>query len=205
MEEKKVVKESTGKKVLIGLDIVRKVIYLVVIIAIIVIVVSKFTKSRVTFNSSSNVIKVDEIEKFNLARFTWNGIAEYYNDTDTEVDTFIKYEAQIEASMNMENFNKNNILVDDNKKLINITLPKIELTPKIVFKDDGKSLSFIPQNTKIEMRDIVVTCEEDDKKKVQERVEMLDIARENAKTTIEGLLLPIIEESGYKIVWKDGE
>ena len=205
MEDKNVVKESTGKKVIIGLDIVRKVIYLVVIIAIIVIVVSKFTKSRVTFNSSSNVIKVDEIEKFNLARFTWNGIAEYYNDTDTEVDTFIKYEAQIEASMNMENFNKNNILVDDNAKLINITLPKIELTPKVVFKDDGKSLSFIPQNTKIEMRDIVVTCEEDAKKKVQERVEMLDIAKENAKTTIEGLLLPIIEESGYKIVWKDGE
>ena len=205
MEEKKVVKESTGKKVLIGLDIIRKVIYLVVIIAIIFIVVSKFTKSKVTFNSSSNVIKVDEIEKFNLARFTWNGIAEYYNDIDTEVDTFIKYEAQIEASMNMENFNKNNILVDDNAKLINITLPKIELTPKVVFKDDGKSLSFIPQNTKIEMRDIVVTCEEDAKKKVQERVEMLDIAKENAKTTIEGLLLPIIEESGYKIVWKDGE
>lgn len=205
MEEKKVVKESTGKKVLIGLDIIRKVIYLIVVIIIIVIVISKFTKNRVTFNSTSNVIKVDEIEKFNLARFTWNGIAEYYNGMDAEVDTFIKYEAQIEASMNMENFNKNNISVDDNEKIIYITLPKIELIPKVVFKDDGKSLSFIPQNTKIEMHDIVVTCEEDAKKKVLERIEMLDIAKENAKTTIEGLLLPIIEESGYKIVWKDGE
>ena len=57
----------------------------------------------------------------------------------------------------------------------------------------------------IDVKDMVSVCEADAKAKVAERTKMLDIAKENAKNTIEGLLLPLVEGQHYTIVWKDGE
>lgn len=188
----------------LSFKIIKRIIYFIILIVLILLIVNKFSKNKVTLDSSSNLIKIDEITKFNVAKFTWNGIAEYHKDNTEKVDTYIKYEADIVATMNLENFDKN-IVIDKDKKEITITLPKIELKPNIIFRDGGKSFSFIPTNTDIEMNELIKVCEDDALEKVSERVKIQEIAKDNAKTTIEGLLLPFIEENDYSIIWKDGE
>ena len=188
----------------LSFKIIKRIIYFIILIVLILLIVNKFSKNEVTLDSSSNLIKIDEITKFNVAKFTWNGIAEYHKDNTEKVDTYIKYEADIVATMNLENFDKN-IVIDKDKKEITITLPKIELKPNIIFRDGGKSFSFIPTNTDIEMNELIKVCEDDALEKVSERVKIQEIAKDNAKTTIEGLLLPFIEENDYSIIWKDGE
>ena len=196
-------KEVKKRKVL-SFHIIKKIIYLVALIVLILLAVNKFSKNRVTLDSSSSLIKVEEISKFNVAKFTWNGIAAYYKDDKEKVDTYIKYEADIIASMNLENINEN-VIIDNTKKIITITLPEIELKPTIIFRDGGKSFSFIPTNTDIEMKELIKVCEDDAIKKVSERLKIKDVAKENAKSTIEGLLLPLLEGNNYQIIWKDGE
>ena len=211
MEEEKEIKkkkESNARKVYFSVKIVKEIIYIIIICAIALLLYSKFNKKKVEFFSASNLIKVDEVEKFLLARFNWDGIAEHYKeDSKTKekvVDMHIRYQAEITATMNMDNFN-NNVLVDKENKKIYLTLPKIELKPTIIFKDDGTSFSFIPSNAKVELRELVTICEDDAVKKVSERVQLFNIAKENAKKTIEGMLLPLIEEEHYIVIWKDGE
>ena len=192
------------KKSFISFKIIKKIVYFIVLAALILLIFNKCSRNRVTLDASSNLIKVEEITKFNVAKFTWNGIAEYRKEGSDKVDTYIKYEADITATMNLENFDKN-IVIDKDKKEITINLPKVELKPNVIFRDGGKSFSFIPTNTDIEMKELVKVCEDDVIKKVSERVKMQDLAKENAKSTIEGLLLPLVEGNNYKIIWKDGE
>jgi len=191
---------EVGKKI----TIIIKIIYLIIFISLVLLIINKFNVKRERLSSSHNLIKVEEIDKVNVAKITWNGIAKYYKDNSSDVDTYIKYEAEVIATMDMENFNKN-ITIDENKKTIEIVLPEIKLRPNVLFKDGGKSFSFIPQDTDIEMRTLVDVCEKDVIEKISKKEDMLKVARDNAKTTIEGLLFPLIDLNEYQILWKDGE
>ena len=193
-----------GKKLLISLKIIKELSYFIILGVIILVLISKCSKRTIEYNVASNLISTEEVEKITFAKFTWTGIAKYYKEGKNKVDTFIKYDALVSAFMNVSDLNYN-IYFDNDNRIIYVTLPSMELKADIIFKEDGNSFSFIPANSKIDMRDIITICEEDAKKKVNERVQLLDIAKENAKNTIEGLLLPILEKENYQIVWKDGE
>lgn len=197
-------KKSKLFKINLGVNIVRNLIYIVLIVAIALLLISKFSKTKVIFDSSSNLIDTKEVEKLNLAKFKWTGIAKYYKGESEEVDTYIKYDAIVEASMDMEGFN-DKVRYDDANKKIYVKLPKIDVTPTISYKTDGSTFTFIPKKTSIELRDILTVCEKDVLEKAKEREQFMNIAKENAKTTIEGFLLPVIEGQGYSIVWEDGE
>ena len=204
MEKEEEKKEKKTGVISRGVRVIKDLLYIVILAGIIIIFYSKCAKRNVTYESSSNLIKVEEVTKFNLAKYEWNGIAEYYREGSNKVDTYVKYEAEIVATMDLSNFN-DNIVQDETNKKIYITLPKIDLVPTVIFKDDGSAFSFIPKKTDIDVKDMVSVCEADAKAKVAERTKMLDIAKENAKNTIEGLLLPLVEGQHYTIVWKDGE
>ena len=106
--------------------------------------------------------------------------------------------------MNLNDFSKN-VKVDEDKKIITITLPKIELTPNVLFKDGGNSFSFIPDNTDLEMKELLKVCEEDAKKEVANNTKIKEIALKNAKSSIKKYFLTFVIDKDYKIVWKDGE
>ena len=81
----------------------------------------------------------------------------------------------------------------------------IKLKPNILFKDGGKSFSFIPNNTDIEVKELLKVCEEDAKKEVLKNTEIKKLALKNAKSSIKKYFLPFIIGDDYEIVWKDGE
>ena len=187
-----------------NLSIIKTILYYVLLAFLIILLINKYSAKRVRYDSSSNLVKAMEIEQLNLAKYTWNGIAAYYKDNKNKVDTYIKYEAEIVATMDLKNFEKN-IEIDNEKKMVIVTLPKIELKPNILFKDGGNSFSFIPKNTDIEMSELIRVCEDDAINEISKKTKINKIAKANAKSTIKGLLLPLLEDNDYKIEWKDGE
>ena len=194
--------EKDRKELLIKTII--KVVYFIVLFVVLLLLINKYSVRHIKYDSSSNLIKSVKIEKLNLAKYTWDGIAEYHKNGKDKVDTYIKYEAEIVATMNLNDFSKN-VKVDEDKKIITITLPKIELTPNVLFKDGGNSFSFIPDNTDLEMKELLKVCEEDAKKEVASNTKIKEIALKNAKSSIKKYFLTFVIDKDYKIVWKDGE
>lgn len=88
--------------------------------------------------------------------------------------------------------------VDDENKIVKAILPQIKITSNTV---DEKSLSFIPQDAKVELKDALIACQNDALVEAQESQELLSAARENLKSVIEALLLPVVSTKGYSIVW----
>ena len=178
-----------------------KLIVLILLGAILGIVIySKLTSNQVKLEATSTLIDVKEIQELNLASFTWNGIAEITNEK--KKTTYVKYEAVIEARMDLADINKK-IEFNEETKEVYVVLPKIQLVPVVRVKND--SFSFIPEDSKVDLKEVLTVCEEDANKEATDNVELLNVATNNAKNTIEGLLLPLIKEDNYKIVWKDGE
>lgn len=194
--------EEESKELLI--KTIMKVVYFLVLFVLLLLIFNKYSVRHIKYDSSSNLIKSVKIEKLDLVKYTWNGIAEYHKNGNNKVDTYIKYEAEIVATMNLKNFSKN-IEVDEDKKIITIALPEIKLKPNILFKDGGKSFSFIPNNTDIEVKELLKVCEEDAKKEVLKNTEIKKLALKNAKSSIKKYFLPFIIGDDYEIVWKDGE
>ncbi len=165
---------------------------------------SKCSKKEVKLESSASLIKTTDIKELYLAKYKWSGIAAHYSKGENpKVDTYIRYDAEVRAKINLENINENIIINKDSKK-ITITLPKIEFDITPLFEKDGKKYSFIPRDTKIEPNEVLATCKEDAERKIKERVEMLETAKTSAKNTIQSYLQPLVEDN-YKIEWKDGE
>ena len=79
-------------------------------------------------------------------------------------------------------------------------LPEIKLTPSIITNVD--SPSFIPENTSIELKEVLTVCEKDAQEEAEKSEELMNVAKDNLKNTVEALLFPIVEANGYKIIWE---
>ncbi len=178
-----------------------KIIVLVILGVILGLVIySKLSSNQVKLEATSTMIDQKEVQELYLANFTWNGIAEIPREKNKT--TYIKYEAVIEARMDLTDINKK-IEYNEETKEVYITLPKIQLVPVVRVKNG--SFSYIPEDAKVDPKEAFTVCEEDAKKEATNNKELMSVAKSNAKNTIEGLLLPLIKEDNYKIVWKDGE
>ena len=84
------------------------------------------------------------------------------------------------------------------KKTVTPVLPEITVNTVTV---DPDSLSFIPQNPDVELKDIMTVCKEDALKEASESKELYQTAEENLQSAIEALLSPILKNAGYTMQW----
>ena len=183
-------------------EIIKKVIYLVLILAIIFVAYIKFSPNVVKLVSSSDLIEKKEIEEISMTKMKWQGIAEAYTNPNNVVakgKTYIMYEAEVKVSFDIKEFKKS-IKVEDDR--IYMTVPKPNL--EIILLED-KELDYIPKDTKITQSQAIKACKEDAEEEVSRDTKIIENAKENFKKYIEGLLYTFTENSNYKIVWKDGE
>ena len=89
--------------------------------------------------------------------------------------------------------------IDKEEKQVKATLPEIIITVNTV---DEKSLSFIPEDSEVELKRVLIACKEDAEREAKESGALKETAEENAKSIIEGLLYPIHESQKYKLVWE---
>ena len=181
------------------IKLITKVVLIIVLIILVVIVLpTKLRKKKQTIITSSILTKAVDIAELSSAKFTYNGIAEAYADENKEkIKCRIRYDADVEASINMKDIQ---FEVDKNKKTIMPSLPEIKLTPKVITNADTPS--YIPENTSIELKEVLTVCENDALEEAKKSEELMNVAKDNLKNTVEALLYPITEANGYKIIWE---
>lgn len=181
----------------------RKMIGGVFVIAAVAIAAGLFVPNAVGKIKKEDVITSSELEKvinigeLSTAEFMYNGIAEKYSDDDPEkVECHIAYNASVKIGIEMDQVN---FSVDDKKKTVKPELPEITVNAVTV---DPDSLSYIPQNPKIEMKEIISLCKEDALTEAEETEELYQTAQENIQSAIEALLSPVLKKEGYKMQWQ---
>ena len=146
--------------------------------------------------TSSTLKETINISKLSTAKFTYNGIATVYKDaTKEKIKCHIRYNATVKAGVDMQ---KVDFEIDHKNKTVKVKLPKIKIKSYIV---NEQPLSFIPNDTTVDLKEALVICKEDARQKAMESPRLMNLAEENLKSTIEALLYPLLESKEFKIIW----
>ena len=82
--------------------------------------------------------------------------------------------------------------------IVIVTLPEINLTVTIT---DEQSMALLPSNADVGIDSLLRYSRQDAENEAKESTELISIAQDNLKATIEGLLFPILKTHGYSISW----
>ena len=177
----------------------RKIVFTwvaVVALAVIVCVVINHTKnaeskaSIVTVASLQKIVNVSELSTFTAV---YNGVAKVYDSEDPqEIRYYVSYDAKVNAGIDME---KASIFIDEEKKIINIQLPEVYITDITV---QASSMDFIfmdeDDNTNTVVAEAYKYCEEDVRAEADTKIEIKDLARQNAINIFTALTKPFVEQ-----------
>ena len=154
-------------------------------------VISRIEKEDVI--TSAQLEKAIDISQLSTAEFVYNGIAEKYNEEHPErVDCYIAYNASVKVGIQMEDVT---FEIQEEEKTVTPVLP--DITVQIATLDEN-SLSYIPKNPDVPLKDMLILCKEDAIREAGES----ETAEENLKMVMEALLSPVLENAGYSLVWQ---
>lgn len=153
----------------------------------------------ITVSTLEKIINVKELSTFTAV---YNGIASVSDtdENDKQPDYYVSYEARVKAGIVMDDIQ---IAVDNNNKVITVTLPNVEITEINV---DISSLDFIFYNLKANTSSVTQeaykACEDDAKEEVETQEAILTLAKQNAVNIIKALTSPIVEQldAEYQLV-----
>lgn len=180
----------------------KKRILPIAIAVIIVVVVVAVLSTVLTMNAAGATVsevslkKAVSINKLSTAEFTYEGIAEKCNDKG-DVVYHIYYEASANAGMDLE---KIDFKIDADKKTVTPILPEMTIDAPVI---DESVIDFLPKNANVNMREVIEICKADATNEIEGTPMIKETARRNMRSTIEALLVPILESNGYKIVWEE--
>lgn len=158
-------------------------------------VISRIEKEDVI--TSAQLEKAIDISQLSTAEFVYNGIAEKYNEKHPErVDCYIAYNASVKVGIQMEDVT---FEIQEEEKTVTPVLP--EITVQIATLDED-SLSYIPKNPDVPLKDMLLLCKEDAVREAGESEKLYETAEENLKMVMEALLSPVLENAGYTLVWQ---
>lgn len=158
-------------------------------------VISRIEKEDVI--TSAQLEKAIDISQLSTAEFVYNGIAEKYNEEHPErVDCYIAYNASVKVGIQMEDVT---FEIQEEEKTVTPVLP--DITAQIATLDEN-SLSYIPKNPDVPLKDMLILCKEDAVREAGESEKLYETAEENLKMVMEALLSPVLENAGYSLVWQ---
>lgn len=181
----------------------KKLISILIILLILLIALNLILPNILNRISKKNVVTSASLEdaimisELSTAEYVYNGIAEKYDEESDEVVCYIAYNATVKVGIDMEDVT---FEIDEEEKTIMPILPEISINIATIDED---SLSYIPQNPDITMTEIISLCKEDAITEANESEELYETAEENLKSVIEALVLPLIEDTDYTLVWED--
>lgn len=152
-------------------------------------VISRIEKEDVI--TSAQLEKAIDISQLSTAEFVYNGIAEKYNEEHPErVDCYIAYNASVKVGIQMEDVT---FEIQEEEKTVTPVLP--DITVQIATLDEN-SLSYIPKNPDVPLKDMLILCKEDAIREAGESEKLYETAEENLKMVMEALLSPVLENAG---------
>ena len=150
-------------------------------------VISRIEKEDVI--TSAQLEKAIDISQLSTAEFVYNGIAEKYNEKHPErVDCYIAYNASVKVGIQMEDVT---FEIQEEEKTVTPVLP--EITVQIATLDED-SLSYIPKNPDVPLKDMLILCKEDAVREAGESEKLYETAEENLKMVMEALLSPVLSQ-----------
>ncbi|WP_031553608.1 DUF4230 domain-containing protein [Oribacterium sp. FC2011] len=150
-------------------------------------------KNEPVIITSSMLEDAVNISKLSTAKYKYNGIAQLYENEKVKCN--VKYNAEVKAGIDMKDIAFN---INDADKIITVTLPEIQFSSYII---DQNSLSFIPSDSKVDLKAAIAACEKDSLDEANKSKDLKNAAEENLKQTIRALLYPLLETTGYTIQW----
>lgn len=156
-------------------------------------------ESRVTTVSRASLEKVFEISELATADYTYNAIAKAYGEDGTTVRYYVSYEGKIKAGID---FNKIELDINEEEKIITVTLPDVELQEKTVNPGTLEYI-FIDKKSETEAvhQEAFRLCESDLEERTAKEEELFTLARENAAAVVEALVMPWVKQidEEYKV------
>lgn len=170
---------------------------IIVIIAVIAILPTVLTANNAGSTLSEvSLKKAVSINKLSTAEFTYEGIAEKC-DENGKVIYHIYYEASATAGMDLD---KIDFKIDPDKKTVTPILPEMSIDTPVI---DESVIDFLPKSANVDMREVIEICKADATNEIKETPVIRETALRNMRSTIEALLVPILESNDYKILWDD--
>ena len=168
---------------------------------IVAIIVFLFVKEKM-FNreskpeiiSKSTLEKVINVSDLSTFEAIYNGIASVVNEEKPEnIDYYVSYEAKVKGGIDFE---KVNLEVNEDERIITVTLPEVKITDVNV---DIASLDYIFMNKKANTETVSAQaykkCIEDVTNESNSTTAIYELAKQNARNIVEALIKPFIEQS----------
>lgn len=171
----------------------------IIIVAIIIgvpVIQSKLNKT--TYLTASQLTEIVNASKLSTAEYRYNGIADKCNDKG-EAEYHVYYESTISASYDMSAITFD---IDEEAKTITPHLPEPEIGDPSI---DTTTLDYLPENPKANLKDVISICKADVLAEVTSAGGILYTANQNMRRTMDALLVPVTEKTGYSITWPDDE
>ena len=171
----------------------------IIIVAIVIgvpIIQSKLNKT--TYLTASQLTEIVNASKLSTAEYRYNGIADKCNDKG-EAEYHVYYESTISASYDMSAITFD---IDEEAKTITPHLPEPEIGDPSI---DTTTLDYLPENPKANLKDVISICKADVLAEVASAGGILYTANQNMRRTMDALLVPVTEKTGYNITWPDDE
>ena len=205
MKKKNDEKKNLTQEIKIKQIVKKKRIIPLSIIVIAILIIGGFIFKRnndlhkITVRSSLQ--KINNINELSTIQYTYNAIARKNKDNEEKnndnIEYYVKYEGNIKAGFD---FKEIKIKIKDKK--IEITLPEVTIndltvnteTLEYIFKVQKKENDSVSQEA-------LRICKEDLKQKVEQDENLKKIAKENAISTLKGLMKPWINslDEGYSL------
>lgn len=138
--------------------------------------------------------KAVSINKLSTAEFTYEGIAEKLNDKGEAV-YHIYYKATATSGMDLSSIE---FKIDQGQKTVTPILPEVSVYDPVV---DESAIEYLPKDANIDLREVIDICKQDALNEVEKAPSFKETSARNMRSTIEALLVPLLESNGYSIVW----
>lgn len=149
--------------------------------------------------STASLEEVFDISELSTADYIYNGIAKVYKEDGTTVKYYVAYEGKVKAGID---FDKIVFDIDEEEKVITITIPDIRFTEitvnpgtlEYIFKDKKSETETVHQEA-------FNICKEDLAERVDKEKELVDSAKKNSIAVVEALIAPWVEQmdNEYKV------
>lgn len=152
--------------------------------------------------SKSSLEKIIEINELSTVEYTYNATVTKTKEDSSDIMYHVAYEGTVTAGID---FHEITFDIDEDKKVITITIPEIEIHDVSV---NMGTMEYIFTKDKYETETIsheaYKLCKADLKKRVEDEDLLKKTAKENAVSSVEALFKPWIEtvDKEYKVVIK---
>ncbi len=184
---------TVKRKIVLGSPLIIGILLIIIVVSI--KGASIFQKGEESVISSAMLTEVTDVAELSSAQFTYNGIAQVYEADGKTVKCNVKYASKVKAGIDMKDIKFD---IDNKKKTVTPIIPDIKITACTV---DEEQLSFIPENTTADLKDVLKACEEDAETEAKESPRLMESAEENLKSVVEALIYPVVNANGYSIVY----